>query len=98
MKRQPNKNSPRHVFQRLSLRGLYSGGLYTGRICVTKSAKLIIDWARDYSWKEICVRNLHEAFTETRREDVDLSKTQPCKLDTQPQITLLKTNTQFKMR
>ena len=44
-----------------------------------------------YSWKEIYVSNLHEVFTETRREDVDLSKTQPCKLKTQPQITLLKT-------
>ena len=41
-----------------------------------------------YSWKEIYVSNLHELFPETRLEDVDLSKTQPCKLKTQPQITL----------
>ena len=33
-----------------------------------------------YSWKEIYVSNLQQqVFTETRLEDVDLSKTQPCK-------------------
>ena len=31
------------------------------------------------SWKEIDVGNLYEVFTEFRHEDVDLSKTQPCK-------------------
>ena len=31
-----------------------------------------------YSRKEIYVSNWYEAFTETRQEDVDLSKTQPC--------------------
>ena len=45
-------------------------------ICVSKSSGLA------YSWKEIYVSNLsnlQEAFTETRLEDVHISKTQPCK-------------------
>ena len=33
-----------------------------------------------YSWKEIYVSNLQHFFTKTRLEDIDLSKTQPCKL------------------
>ena len=32
-----------------------------------------------YSWKEIYVSNLQKVFTKTRREGVDLTKTQPCK-------------------
>ena len=45
-----------------------------GQICVSKSITLA------YSWKEIYVSNLQQqVFTETRLEDVDLSKTQPCK-------------------
>ena len=32
-----------------------------------------------YSWKEVYVTNLQQFFTETRLENVDLSKTQPCK-------------------
>ena len=30
-------------------------------------------------WKEIYVSNLQKVFTKTRREGVDLTKTQPCK-------------------
>ena len=43
---------------------------------------LKIHWASSYiyySWKEIYVSNLQQFFTETRLENVDLSKTQPCK-------------------
>ena len=32
-----------------------------------------------YSWKESYVSNLLHVFTQTRLEDVDLSKPQPCK-------------------
>ena len=32
-----------------------------------------------YSWKEIYISNLPNVFTKTRREGVDLTKTQPCK-------------------
>ena len=32
-----------------------------------------------HSWKEIYVSNFHKVFTETRLEDKDLTKTQPCK-------------------
>ena len=42
-------------------------------ICVSKSFGLA------YSWEEMYVSNLLKGFTETRLEDVDLSKTQPCK-------------------
>ena len=31
------------------------------------------------SWKEIYVGNLYQVFTEFCHEEVDLSKTQPCK-------------------
>ena len=41
--------------------------------------RLKIDWAISYSWKEIYANNLQNGFTETRLEDVDLYKTQPCK-------------------
>ena len=34
---------------------------------------------RRLSWKEIYVTNVQQVFSETRLEDVDLSKTQPCK-------------------
>ena len=43
---------------------------------------LKINWASlyvYYSWKEIYVSNLQHVFTKTRLEDIDLSKTQPCK-------------------
>ena len=68
------------------LRGLFLQGLIFGRaykrrdvcvsntwreICVSKSIELA------YSWKEIYVSNLQKVFTETRLEDVDLSKTWP---------------------
>ena len=66
------------------LRGLFLQGLIFGRaykrrdvcvsntwreICVSKSIELA------YSWKEIYVSNLQKVCTETRLEDVDLSKT-----------------------
>ena len=61
-------------------------------ICFTKSAS----WAD--AWKEMCIPRSIAAgkvcqlgFTDTRREDVVLSKTQASKLKTQPQITLSKT-------
>ena len=41
--------------------------------------RLKIDWAISYSWKEIYASNLQNGFTETRLEDVDRYKTQPCK-------------------
>ena len=67
-------------------------GAYTQReICIPKLIGLA------YSWKDIYVSNLHEVFTDRSRcEDMDLLKTQPCKLKTQPQIHLLKCNTRFK--
>ena len=50
------------------------GYAHTGReIFVSKSIGIA------YSWKEIYVSNLQQFFTETRLENVDLSKTQPCK-------------------
>ena len=50
-----------------------------------------------YSWREIYISNVHQVFTDrTHCEDMDLLKTQPCKLKTQPQIHLLKCNTRFK--
>ena len=52
-----------------------------------------------YSWKEIYVSNLPKVFTYgTCCEDMDLLKTQPCKLKAQPQILLLKCNTRFKCK
>ena len=57
------------------LPGLHSkGGAYIRKgICVSKSIGLAS------SWEEIYVSNLQQVFTETRLEDVNLSKTQPCK-------------------
>ena len=49
--------------------GLYSEG----------NLSLEIKGANFLSWKEIYVTNLQKVFTETRLEDVDLTKTQPCK-------------------
>lgn len=50
-------------------------GLYWDEreICLSKSIRLA------YSGNEIYVSNLQKCFTETRLEDVDFSKTQPCK-------------------
>ena len=72
-----------YIFLRSFLRGLYTEGnlrfkigyigLYLETSCISKSIGLT------YSWKEIYGSNLREVFTETRREDVDLTKTQPCK-------------------
>ena len=51
------------------MKGLIFGGAYIRRkICVSKSIELA------YIWKEIYVSNLRLVFTETRLEDVDLSK------------------------
>ena len=44
---------------------------------------LKIQWASlytYYSWKEIYVSNLQNGFTKTGLEEIDLSKTQPCKM------------------
>ena len=54
-------------------------------ICVSKSARLKYTWRVSKSiglacsWREIYVSNLKQVFTETRLEDVVLSKTQPFK-------------------
>ena len=78
----PKIISGAYSFQRPFLRGLYwegnlsfkIGQAYTWReICVSKSRGLA------YSQKEIYVSNLQKVLTETRLEDLDLSKTQPCK-------------------
>ena len=50
------------------------GQAYSGSgIYVSKSIGLA------YGWKEIYVSNLQNVFTETRLEDVDLTKTKKCK-------------------
>ena len=41
--------------------------------------KINRDYNVAYSWKESYVSNLQQVFTETRLEDGDLSKPQPCK-------------------
>ena len=79
-----SKISPRasYIFQRRFLRGSYIernlllkiSQAYTGKeIYVSKLIGLA------HSWKEIYVSNFQKAFTKTRLEDKDLSKTQPCK-------------------
>ena len=55
------------------LKGSFSGSYIRREICASKSIGLA------YSWKEIYVSNLQNVFNETRLEDVDLSKTHPCK-------------------
>ena len=63
-------------------RGLYTEGnlrlkmtqAYTGK--ETYVSKLI---GLAHSWKEIYVSNFQKVFTETRLEDKDLTKTEPCK-------------------
>ena len=55
------------------LKGSFSGSYVRREICASKSIGLA------YSWKEIYVSNLQNVFNETRLEDVDLSKTHPCK-------------------
>ena len=69
-----------YIIQRPFLSGLFLEGpifggackITRGEICVSKSIGLA------HSWKEIYVIcNLYKGFTETRLEDVDLSKTQP---------------------
>ena len=64
----------KRLFSKAVFEVLIFGGAYIRReICVSKSIGLAC------SWKEICVRTLKQVFTETRLEDVVLSKTQPCK-------------------
>ena len=53
--------------------------------------RLKIDWVNLQLGGNFIVSNLHEVFTETRLEEINLSKTQPCKLKTQQQIHSLKT-------
>ena len=53
-------------------KGPFWGAYIRREIYVWKSTGLA------YSWKEIYATNLQKVFTETRLEDVDLSKTQPC--------------------
>ena len=87
--RKNSENKPgAYIFQTPFLRGLFLEGpifgganmrfkigqAYTGReICVSKSIELAC------SQKDIYVSNLHQVLTETRLEDIDLSKTQSCK-------------------
>ena len=74
-----------YIFQRPILRGLYSEGLiYRGKFALQNQPGLYNCIGSEvclkaYSWKEIYGSNLQQVFTETRLEDVDLSKTQPCK-------------------
>ena len=74
-----------YIFQRPFLRGLFLEGLIYGeKFALQNRLGLYSCTGREiclkaYSWKEIYVSNLQQVFTETRLEDVDLSKTQPCK-------------------
>jgi len=58
--------------------------MYGGKFCVSKLARLILCISKSiwlaYSWKEVFIypSNLQKGFIETRLEDVDLSKMQPC--------------------
>ena len=62
-------------------------GLYTeGNLCYKIGLGLYLEGnlrrksiGVAYSWKEIYVSSLQKGFTETRLEDVDPSKTQPCR-------------------
>ena len=59
------------------MEGLVFGGAYVWReICISKLARLTYIYI--YSWKEFYGSNLQKGFTETRLEDADLCKTQPC--------------------
>ena len=51
--------------------------MYGGKLCVSKLARLTYIYI--YSWKEFYVSNLQKGFTETRLQDADLCKMQPCK-------------------
>ena len=64
-----------YIFQRPFLRGLFLEGLINGGKFAFQN-RLGLYWLA-YSWKEIYVSNLQKVFTETRLEDVDLSKTWP---------------------
>ena len=81
----PKINPGAYIFQRPFLRGLYSEGLiYRGKFALQNQPGLYNCIGSEiclkaYSWKEIYVSNLQQVFTETRLEDIDLSKTQPCK-------------------
>ena len=62
-------------FEALIFWGTYKfGGKFVLEIYVSKSIGL--SYSSD-SWKEICVSSLQKIFTETRLEDVHISKTQP---------------------
>ena len=81
----PKINPGAYIFQRPFLRGLYSERLiYRGKFALQNQPGLYNCIGSEiclkaYSWKEIYVSNLQQVFTETRLEDIDLSKTQPCK-------------------
>ena len=77
-----------YIFRRPFLRDLFLEGLIYGRKIAFQNRlrlywegnlSLEIKGANFLSWKEIYVSNLQKVFTETRLEDVDLTKTQPCK-------------------
>ena len=84
----PKKSPEAYIFRRPFLRDLFLEGLIYGRKIAFQNRlrlywegnlSLEIKGANFLSWKEIYVSNLQKVFTETRLEDVDLSKTQPCK-------------------
>ena len=72
------KTSPgAYIFQRPFQRGLFLEGLIYGG-----KNKLSFKIVRAYIWREICASKLiglAYSFTDSRLEDVDLSKTQQCK-------------------
>ena len=84
----PKKSPEAYIFRRPFLRDLFLEGLIYGRKIAFQN-RLRLYWERNLSleikganflsWKEIYVSNLQKVFTETRLEDVDLTKTQPCK-------------------
>ena len=84
----PKKSPEAYIFRRPFLRDLFLEGLIYGRKIAFQNRlrlywegnlSLEIKGANFLSWKEIYVSNLQKVFTETRLEDVDLTKTQPCK-------------------
>ena len=66
-----------YIFQRPFLRGLFLEGLINGGKFAFQN-RLGLYWLA-YSWKEIYASNLQTVFTETRLQDVDLSKARPYK-------------------
>ena len=84
----PKKSPKAYIFQRPFLRDLFLEGFIYGRKIAFQNRlglysegnlSLEIKGANFLSWKEVYVTNLQKVFTETRLEDVDLTKTQPWK-------------------